>query len=215
MLKTLSNRFWQILTFAILILMSKFVKLSFVLGSYKAFFTVSQFIAPLAGIFLGISGMSTIFSIRILSNLFLNKTFSIISLYHIPTFFASLYMVSENRVLKAAIPLIAMFLFVMHPVGFNVAWYSFYWLVPFAFAFIVTESIFIKCLATTLTAHCVGTVLYIYTVPSDINFWTNLAQFVWFERLVFALGMTVCYEAFNLGSSYISSFFGKKLERFL
>jgi len=57
------------------------------------------------------------------------------------------------------------------------------------------KSIFLHSLTSTLIAHAVGSVIWIYTTPMTPAFWYALIPIVAVERLVMAIGMTTMYHA--------------------
>jgi hypothetical protein len=91
--------------------------------------------------------------------------------------------------LRLTLPLACMALFALHPVG-SLAWvYSLYWLVPVAVYLSATQSLFAHALACTFIQHAVGSVIYLYCVPTAPALWYSLLPLVALERLVFASGM--------------------------
>ncbi|MFA6907667.1 MAG: hypothetical protein WC263_02465, partial [Candidatus Micrarchaeia archaeon] len=74
--------------------------------------------------------------------------------------------------------------------------YSLYWLIP-AIALALPEHLLLRSLGSTFTAHAIGGVIWIYSFPTTPAFWMMLIPIVAFERLLFALGISGSYIAFN------------------
>lgn len=189
--------------FVMLAILSKVIKFSFIAGSKLACFSLSQAISPLAG---KIGGNKTLASLIALKTIILSLTYKISlllsSTYFIPTAFGSLYITSQNRLLKAFIPTLCIFLFVIHPIGSQSWVYSLYWLLPISLAFMPERSFFLKALGATFTQHAVGSVIWLYTRAIPAPVWNGLISVVWAERLLFALAMTATYYAYI----YVSDF---------
>ena len=58
-----------------------------------------------------------------------------------------------------------MILFIAHPVGAAAAPYAFYWFIPIFIAMMRNRTLWHDALASTFTAHAVGSVIWLYTVP--------------------------------------------------
>jgi hypothetical protein len=86
--------------------------------------------------------------------------------------------------------------FIIHPVGAQAWYYSLYWLIPVA-ASLLPENLLLRSLGATFTAHAVGGVIWLYTLPSTPGFWTALIPVVAFERIVFAAGIAASFVVFN------------------
>lgn len=170
-------------------------KLSLIIGSRAAFFSVTQ-VSPVIGFFTGTVSSGMIFGIRTLLTLCLHNFGLFTSLlYHIPTFCGTFYISSQSKISKIAIPLLCMFLFIIHPVGNQAYLYTAYWLIPIAIALLNGRSIFIQALGSTFTTHAVGSVIWLYTYTLNATTWNALISIVWAERLLFAAAMTLCYYA--------------------
>jgi hypothetical protein len=95
-------------------------------------------------------------------------------------------------------------LFVLHPIGRDAWYYSLYWLIPVAAA-MWKDKLFLRSLGATFTAHAVGSVafLYAFSIPADV--WATLVPITAFERLSFAVGISISYIAVNTILSSIAS----------
>lgn len=120
---------------------------------------------------------------------------SLLTLLHLPTLSGTLYLSTRSRLLKAGIPIACSLLFLIHPVGWVCGPYIVHWVLPVALTFISCRSIFLQSLASTLTTHAVGTVMWLYMHPTTPAFWYSLAKIVWLERLVYALFLTAFFYA--------------------
>jgi hypothetical protein len=55
--------------------------------------------------------------------------------------------------------------------------------------FVPQKNIFFTSLGSTFTAHAVGSVIWLYTIPMTAGMWLALIPIVALERLCFATGM--------------------------
>ncbi|MFH1831457.1 MAG: hypothetical protein ABH827_01510 [bacterium] len=111
-----------------------------------------------------------------------------------------------NFLVSLVLPVLCMFLFMVHPVGQQAFVYSFYWVIP-VIIYVVNAlglgkqggtkfsvgSIFLTALSSTFIAHAVGSVMCLYMVPMVAAQWLALIPVVALERFVFAAGSTVAY----------------------
>jgi hypothetical protein len=107
--------------------------------------------------------------------------------------------------INCALPLALMVLFVTHPSSSPVYMYSFYWFIPGALYVLNTLGLlhrvaeplrlFLAALASTFVSHAVGSVMYLFTVPSAPELWSSLLLVVALERFLFALGISATYMA--------------------
>lgn len=183
------------LLFPVLIKLSGFAKVSFILGSQVAFFTACAVITPLSGAFAGLAGSFGVFAVGIMLRLILMGTMPLHFLaYHIPGLFASFYWASSSRFIRLAPAILCMLLFITHPVGGQAALYGLFWLIPVALTLFAQETLFTRALGSTFTAHAVGSVIWLYTVPMSADQWLMLIPVVIMERLLFAAGMVAGYK---------------------
>lgn len=182
--------------FAILAQGAKFFKMSLIVGSHMAFFSASSIIIPLCGIFGGFFTSFAVFALGLSYKLLLSTSaFSFKYLaYHIPGLFAALYLASGSLWIRAFVPLVCMIAFIAHPVG-GAAWvYSLYWLVPVVICVLKKQHFFLSALGSTLVAHAVGSVIWIYADPMTSATWLGLIPVVFVERMVYAIGMVAVYR---------------------
>lgn len=177
-----------------------FAKISFIFGSKTLFFSGAQCISPLIGYYYRASAVCMLFALRTLAHCLLAGMSGLLLQLHIPTFCAGLYSAfcrpgkSESyaaRVAMALVMLSCIVLFVLHPVGNGAFLYALPWLVPLFNVLITHRSIFIHALATTYSAHAVGSVIWLYSVgPDTPEAWLALIPVACMERILFACGMT-------------------------
>lgn len=178
-----------------------------ILGASKnQSFTLFQFIGPIAGGFLGASaGALSVLLAQTISFVWLGKSMEVINLLRfLPMIFAAIYFAHDKRIkpISAAIPLLCAMLFIVHPVGGQAWVYTLYWLIPPA-ALLLSSNLFLRSLGATFTAHSIGSVIWLYAFPSTPAFWLALIPIVAVERILFAIGISVSYLAFNTLFSHI------------
>ncbi|MBD3210877.1 hypothetical protein GF318_05860 [Candidatus Micrarchaeota archaeon] len=160
-------------------------------------FTLFQFLGPIAGGVLGpVGGVASVLLVSV-SNFLL--TGQALELPVIVSFFtmtmATLYFGSRHRMV-AAVPLLCMVLFWLHPFGVQAWVYALFWLIP-AVALFFKSNIIARSLGTTFTAHSIGSVAYLYAFNIPAGVWMGLIPVTAFERLLFAAGIAVFYYAVN------------------
>jgi len=169
-------------------------------GALNQQFTFFQFMGPIAGGFLGAgAGVLSVFLAQIVSFIWLGKSVDLINILRLaPMLFAALYFAkyAKGKLVQATVPLVCMALFMLHPIGAQAWFYSLYWLIP-AIVLVLPERLFLRSLGSTFTAHAIGSIVWLYLVPSTAAFWLALIPIVAFERLMFASGISVSYVAFN------------------
>src|SRR5579871_4856971 len=170
--------------------MASLVKISYIVGSYTAFFSGTCIAMPLIGAFGGI----TMSIATCLLGLVFGGGHSLLFLaHHIPGFCAALYWATHHAVVRVGIPTVCFVMFVTHPVG-SQAWpYALYWLIPIVFYFANRTTLFMQALGSTFVAHAVGSVIWLYAVPMEPQAWLALMPVVALERLTFAAGMVVVH----------------------
>ena len=170
------------------------LKLSFIVGSYAAFFSVSNCVVPLIGACAGLPGALAFFLVSIcVRSLVSPLAFFKLLAFYVPGMVASVSWIEEFRYIRFVVPLVCMLLFVMHPVG-GAAWaYSLYWLIPAALYFSQKDGVFARSLSSTLVAHAVGSTIWLYADPMTPAVWLGLIPIVAAERLLFASGMAIVY----------------------
>lgn len=208
----------------------KFIALFFILGlvglnipftklaGSNVSFTLFDFFAPIAGAFLGpLLGIVTVFAVELV-NLFVKhtplQTGTIIRLF--PTLFATYYFAimasrkkssstdaTESRLILA-VPLLAIVVFIAHPIGRTVWYYTLFWAIPLI-AYFFRKNLFMRSLGATFTAHAVGGAAWIWAFGLPVKVWQGLIPVVIEERLVFAVGIVISYKLMQLALSYLAA----------
>ncbi|MFH1408365.1 MAG: hypothetical protein ABIH34_00495 [Nanoarchaeota archaeon] len=175
-----------------------------ILGAEGQHFTLFQFFAPIAGAFLGFIGIGLVLLTELINHTVMGKEFILLNIIRLfPLLFATYYF---SKVRKAwfgvAVPVAAMILFWLHPTG-QAAWpYALLWLVPIVAVFF--PSVLARSFGATFTAHAVGSVTWLYTVPMEAGVWIGLIPTVLYERTLFALGIAGSYWIMNVMLHYVN-----------
>jgi hypothetical protein len=197
-----------LILFFVLVLVGKKINFSPVVGADNQFFTLFQFFGPLAGSFLNpIFGIVSVLLVQLADFLIVGKEFGLINLLRLlPMLFAVYYFGTKKKSWGVIIPLVCIFLFIIHPIGRQVWFFSLYWLIP-VFGKILPEKIkgqlFFKSYGATFTAHAVGSTIWLYTVPMAAGQWISLIPIVAYERFLFGLGIAGSYIVFNTVLDYV------------
>lgn len=176
---------------------ASFFTLNSIKGLTGVSFSWSHCVAPLFGVFCGLTGSFALLG-GMLSVRFIGTLFGVVryTYFGLPTFAGSLFWATGNRVITMGIPLLCMILFIAHPIGYFAAPYAFYWLIPSIIGFFKTRNSLLISLASTFTAHAVGSVMHLYLVnPMSSTDWLKLIPIVACERIAFAVGMCACYNS--------------------
>ncbi len=187
--------------FTVLALVGMKLNFSTLIGEESQFLTIYQFFGPIAGGFLGIWGAAAVLGAQLINWVLVGKEISILNLLRLlPMVFAAIYF-SRNGIrgikdkLGLALPILAMLAFWIHPVGQQAWVYALFWVIPVIAKFL-PENLILRSLGATFTAHAVGAVLWIWTVPMAAEQWLMLLPITAFERILFALGIAASYVVF-------------------
>ena len=197
---------WHVMLFTLGVYALSWFKISFVIGSQLGAFSLAHCLAPLVGIFAG--GMGALLYFAIKTTMSLCSVKSVIFACHLPTLAAALYLSCIHttqytisfgkKLLLAIIPATAILIFCTHTIGCQAWGYSLFWLIPLAAILLPHQNIALHLLGSTFTAHAVGSVVWLYTVPTmTATMWLNLIPVVVVERCLFATGMYLAYKLFN------------------
>jgi len=103
------------------------------------------------------------------------------------------------------IPLICILLFILHPIGFSVWYYSLFWLIPIVIIkykekidSLLKHTIaktYAYSLGTAFVDHSVGSVVYLWFLGIPAQFWVAAIPITMLERLLIALGITFSFHA--------------------
>lgn len=201
--------------FFVLVFIANRINFSSLIGAENQFFTLYQFFGPTAGAFLGpIFGMISVALAQITDFMVMGKEWSLISvLRFLPMLLAVFYFGSfgsnkkyVKKCVGVIIPLICMILFIAHPIGRQVWFFSLYWLIP-VLAVLLPEKVpgklLFRSFGATFTAHAVGGAIWIYTIPMTAGQWVSLIPVVAYERILFGLGIAGSYIVFNTVLDYL------------
>lgn len=161
-------------------------------------FTLFDFFGPVAGAFLGpIFGIASVLAVELI-NFVLSQTpvstASIIRLF--PMLFAVYFFAVASKKQSSryilAVPMFAIIVFVAHPIGRTVWYYSLFWLIPFA-SYWKRDLLIARSLGATFTAHAVGGAAWIWAFDLPATVWNNLIPVVIGERALFTLGIAISF----------------------
>ena len=191
-----------LLIFSVLVFIGDRINFSKLVGAENQFFTLFQFFGPVAGAFLGpVVGVLSVLIAEIASKIYTNATFDLVTMLRLlPMLFAAWYFGTKKDKLSFLIPVAAIILFVAHPVGRQVWFFSLFWTIPIIIKLLpkkYVEKAFLKSLGATFTAHAVGGAMWNYIVPMTPAAWIALIPIVIYERLLFASGIAVSFVALN------------------
>lgn len=178
----------------VLLFVTSIFKGFWLMGTYKPLMGALGLVAPVVSLFDGGASLVLLVMYKLILKFFMG--ISVISItWYMPTVFATWYLHSSSRLLIAAVCASAMALFVIHPVGYQVPLYSLFWTVPVICLFMKDKHIFWSMLGSSFIAHAIGSVLWIYQVPTTPAYFYHLTPVVCLERLCIALAMTMFYNA--------------------
>lgn len=180
------------------------INFSPLIGAEKQYLTLFQFSGPIAGAFLGsVFGIIAVLAAELINFFVVGKEATWINIMRLaPMLFAVCYFGStkKKKNLNVIVPLIAIVLFVLHPVGRQAWFYSLFWTIPIIARLLPSKysmSVPLRSLGATFTAHSVGSALWVWTVPMTAGQWIALIPITAFERLLFAAGIGISYVTFN------------------
>ena len=172
------------------------IKISFIVGSKALFFSGASVMGPLLGSCANIWICSAVLLGRMIIKMVITGSWAgTLFALHVPGWLAAISWVRPSLCTKVLVPLICMGLFMAHPVGGQVWFYTLYWLIPMGLYSGGYRSIFGQALSTTFIAHAVGSVMHLYTYAMAPGNWVLLMPIVPVERLLFASAMTIIYYA--------------------
>lgn len=166
-------------------------KTSYIVGSHAAFFSASSIALPLMGAWSSRSAIFMTVTFGFVIRLALGASLLPMLAFWIPGLCAALYWQLPSKLYRVGLPLLCMILFLVNPTGFAAASYTFYWFIPMMIAFRSHNSMWHHGLASTFTAHAVGSVIWLYTVPMAASAWLALIPVVACERLLYAAGIVM------------------------
>lgn len=169
------------------------------LAGSGAKFTLFDLFAPVSGAFLGSwFGIVAVFMMQLVNLIF--HGFSnfdkgtIIRLF--PILFGVWFFSKRSRNFLV-IPLLAIILFNLNPIGRSVWYYSLFWTIPFLVYPVVKKSLVARSLASTFIAHSVGGAIWIWAFNLPPQVWTSLVPITALERSMMTLGICASYILLN------------------
>src|SRR3989338_8826068 len=191
-----------LLIFSILVFAGDRINFSKLVGADNQFFTLFQFFGPIAGAFLGpVVGVLSVLIAEVASKVYTNSSFDLVTVLRLlPMLFAAWYFGTRRDKLSFLVPVAAIILFVAHPVGRQVWFFSLFWTIHIIIKLLPKkygEKAFLKSLGATFTAHAVGGAMWNYIVPMTPEACVALIPIVIYERLLFAAGIAISFVALN------------------
>ena len=191
-----------LLVFSILVFVGDRINFSKLIGADNQFFTLFQFFGPVAGAFLGpVVGVFSVLIAEFASKIVNHAAFDLVTLLRLtPMLFAAWYFGTKKSKASFLVPVAAIVLFIAHPVGRQVWYFSLFWTIPIIIKLLPKkygDRVFLRSLGATFTAHAVGGAMWNYIVPMTPGAWIALIPIVIYERLLFAAGITVSFVALN------------------
>jgi hypothetical protein len=182
--------------FTILGLLAFQVTINKIVGSGQNF-TLFEFLAPVGGMFLGpVAGAVSAFFVRALNILIFHQKIDLLTIIRfLPAMMAAIYFGTKTKKTAIIFP-ICIALFLLNPIGRQAWLYSMIWLIPLVATFF-KKNLLLNSLGATMTAHAVGSTIFLYAFGLTPAIWLNLIPVVFIERGVFALGIFTSTLVFN------------------
>lgn len=174
------------------------VPFSQLIGAEKLKFSLFDFYGPMAGAFFSSAiGLITVFVMQIINWAWRGFNLDLITLLRfLPMLMAVIYFSRKSKWILL-VPGLAMIMFWAHPEGRGAWYYALYWTIPFLAYLAPAKYMFARALGATFTAHCVGSVAFLYVMGLKSSIWISLIPVVWKERVLMAIGITVTFYAVN------------------
>ena len=202
--KLFTKKRWVfLLLFMGLVFVGRKINFSPLVGADNQFFTLFQFFGPIAGSFLGpLFGGIAVLGAELVDFFAVGKALSLVNLARLaPMIFAAYYFGTRKKESwNVVIPILAMAVFILHPVGREVWFFTLFWLIPVVVKVLPAKysgNLALKSLGATFAAHSVGGALWIWTVPMTAGQWIALIPIVAYERLLFAGGIAISFIVVN------------------
>lgn len=165
----------------------------------KAKFMVYDAFAPIAGAFIGsVPGVIAVFFMQFFNFLAHGAVIEDIGtiIRFLPMLFATLYFAKKGK-FNLIIPLVAIAVFVAHPIGRTVWYFTLFWTIPMIAYFFRDRFLLARALGATFTAHAVGGALWVWVFALPASVWTSLIPIVAMERILFAFGIAGSFLLVN------------------
>ncbi len=161
------------------------IPFNFIIGSKFAWFSCASMIMPAFGYHYSL--VYVIF--YIFTKSLCSSKIIFLCLHKTPLLFATMTLQQRHVVLYVGLPVSAMILFVLHPIGLQAWWYAGYWFIPMLIYFFVQDSIYSRACAASFVAHAIGSIIWLYQGCISAEVWMALIPIVAIERLLIAAGM--------------------------
>jgi len=184
------------------------IKLHPIFGTNTSFSLLAMF-APIIIYFTGpFLGALVIYGARIIQIIIgISKTGTYFSyILYTPLFLAGFYFSKMFKKTKyeVLIPILTIVLFLIHPIGRAVWYYSLFWVIPIIISLNKKRiikltrkkdipTIYLYSIASTFIDHAVGSIMYLYYLNIPASYWIMAIPFVPFERMIYALGIMLSY----------------------
>ena len=194
--------FMFLIIFSVLVFIGDKINFSKLIGAENQFFTLFQFFGPVAGAFLGpVVGVLSVLIAELASKIVNHASFNLVTILRLtPMLFAAWYFGTKKDKLSFFVPVAAIILFIAHPVGRQVWFFSLFWTIPIVIKLLpkkYSEKIFLRSLGATFTAHAVGGAIWNYAILMTPQAWIGLIPVVIYERFLFASGITISFISLN------------------
>lgn len=185
-----------IILFVVLGLASFKIPIFNIIGSNQKF-TFFDFLGPTTGLIIGsIPGALSVFFVKLVSVILNNQSFDLTTIIRFfPMMAAAIYFGTRSKKILV-VPIICILLFIIHPIGRQVWYFSAFWFIPLV-AFFKKDRLIFKSLGSTFTAHGIGSVAFLYAFNLKASIWIGLIPVVWMERLLFTGGIWLSYLVMN------------------
>ena len=171
------------------------IPFNFIIGSKFSWFSCATMVVP---------AMSYQYSLLyvifyIFTKILCAKAFSCIFLLKkLPLIFSSIAIRQRNFLSYVIIPIAAFVLFVLHPVGIQVWYYGWLWMIPLFMYSCTQDNLFNRAITASCIAHAIGSVIWLYTALISVEQWQALMFIVPIERFFIAIGIVLLVRAFDI-----------------
>lgn len=173
-------------------------------------FTLFDFFGPIAGAFLGpFFGVFSVLTVELV-NLVISQTpvniGTIIRLFPMlfAVYFFAVVSKKQGSAYILAVPVLAIVVFLAHPIGQTVWYYSLFWLIPLI-AYWKRDLLLARSLGATFTAHAVGGAAWIWAFNLPASVWSSLIPVVIGERALFTLGISASFIVMKYTLSFLAA----------
>ena len=172
------------------IFIARLLPFNLIIGSQFSMFSWTSVFAPVIGLQCGLAWVGCfLLTPKLLTVVSLGKFF----LHRLPLICSARVFAKADIWMSVGIPVVCMFLFMMHPVGGQAWTYAMYWVIPIGLH-ALNQSAWSRALQASFVAHAVGSVVWLYTGSISADVWMSLIPIVAVERLAMAGGIVICNE---------------------